>query len=71
MKKDEQKVESLKGGFQPKHNDFGFQPENAQIIETIRGFQPASSTLQPEGNRPPSGGSNVLFPRKSGDEPTE
>lgn len=71
MKKDEEKVESLQGGFQPKHNDFGYQPENAKVIEIIKGFQPTSSTSQPEGNRPPSGGSNVLSPQKQGNESTE
>jgi hypothetical protein len=71
MKIDEEKIESLKGGFQPKHSDFGFQPGTTNIIEIIRGFQPASVALQAEGSRPPSGGSNVVSPQKAGNEPTE
>lgn len=71
MKKDEEKIESLKGGYQPKHSDFGFQPVDEKVIEIIKGYQPASATSQTEGSRPPSGGSNVLPPQKSGNESTE
>lgn len=62
MAKNEVKEESLQGGFQPKHNDFGFQPQNANVFEIIKGFQPVSSVAQPEGNNPPSSGSNVRPP---------
>ena len=53
----------LNEGYQPKKEDFGYQPSNK--IE--KGYQP-QSTQAIDISNPPSGGSDVQQPQSSGDK---